>query len=55
MIENAFVLGQEEGYTVKYSPSLEGAPESEGLYLTIYPESSPNMDSISFLGIFIDH
>ena len=28
------VLGQEEGYTVKY--------------LTLYPESSPNTDSISF-------
>ena len=38
------VLGQDEGYTVKYTP----LPEGEGVYLTIYPESSPNTDSISF-------
>ena len=25
-----------------------GTPESEGVYLTVYPESSPNTDSISF-------
>ena len=46
------VLGREEGYTVKYTPSAEGAPEGspegKGVYLTIYSESSPNMESISF-------
>ena len=26
----------------------EGAPEGEGLYLTAYPESIPNTDSVSF-------
>ena len=26
----------------------EGTPEGEGLYLTVYPESSPNTDIISF-------
>ena len=26
----------------------EGTPEGEGVYLTAYPESIPNMDSISF-------
>ena len=26
----------------------EGIPEGEGMYLTVYPESSPNTDSISF-------
>ena len=26
----------------------EGTPEGEGVYLTVYPESSPNTDSISF-------
>ena len=26
---------------------LEGTPESKGVYLTVYPESSPNTDSIS--------
>ena len=38
------VLGQDKGYTVKYSPLPrgvpEGTPKSEGLYLTVYPESS---------------
>ena len=38
-------VGQEEGYTVKYTPSV---PEADGVYLTGYPESSPNTDSISF-------
>ena len=36
------VLGREEGYTVKYTPS----PEGEWVYLTVYPELSPNKDSI---------
>ena len=26
----------------------EGTPEGEGVYLTAYPESSPNTNSISF-------
>ena len=26
----------------------EGTPEGGGLYLTVYPESSPNTDIISF-------
>ena len=26
----------------------EGTPEGGGVYLTVYPESSPNMDIISF-------
>ena len=50
------VLGREEGYTVKYTPwpegvpkgKAQGTPEGEGVYLTVYPESSPNTDSISF-------
>ena len=50
------VLGQDKGYTVKYNPlpegvlraKPEGTPEGKGLYLTVYPESSPNTDSISF-------
>ena len=50
------VLGREEGYTVKYTPlpegvpgaKPEGIPEGEGVYFTVYPESSPNRDSISF-------
>ena len=44
------VLGREEGYSVKYTPSPEGVPEGtpegEGVYLTVYPELSPNTDSI---------
>ena len=39
------VLGRDEGYTVKYNPLLFG----KGLYLTVYPESSPNTDIVSFL------
>ena len=51
-------LGQEEGYAVKYTTSPEGVPEGEaegnpwrqrGIFDRIYSESSPNMDSISFL------
>ena len=45
------VLGLGKGYTVKYTRSAEGVPEgeakAEGVYLTLYPESSPNTDSIS--------
>ena len=50
------VLGQEEGYTVKNTPSPEGVPEAkpkgtpegEGVYFTVYTEMSPNTESISF-------
>ena len=46
------VIGGEEGYMVQYNhlPEgvSEGTPEGEGLYLTAYPESIPNTDSISF-------
>ena len=57
VIENISVLGQEEGYTVKYTPlprkefpraKPKGTREGKGVYLTVYPESSPNTDSISF-------
>ena len=34
---------------VKYSPLPKGTPKGEGLYLTVYPELSPNTDSILFL------
>ena len=40
------VLGRDEGYTVKYTPSPEGVPKGKGVFLTVYPESSPIMDSI---------
>ena len=47
-----FVLGREEGYTIKYTPPPEGVPEETpeggGVYLTKYPESSPKTDIISF-------
>ena len=36
---------------VKYSPPPEA--EGGGLYLTVYPESSPNMGSISLKGIIM--
>ena len=46
---NVSVLGQDEGYTVKYNPRAKpkGTPEGKGLYLTVYPELSPNTDNIS--------
>ena len=44
------VLGLDEGTTVKYNPLPEGVPEgtpeTKGLYLTVYPQSSPNTDII---------
>ena len=40
------VLGRDKGYTVKYIPLSEGVPEGKGLYLTVYPKSFPNTDSI---------
>ena len=40
------VLGREEGYTPEGVP--EGTPEGGGVYLTVYPESSPNADIVSF-------
>ena len=36
------VLGLEVGYTVKYNP----LPSGKGLYLTIYPLSRPNTDTV---------
>ena len=47
-------LGRDKGHMVKYSPLSQGVTEGEatqnlegkGLYMTVYPESSPNMDSI---------
>ena len=51
-LNNIPVLGQDEGYMFKYNPLPEGVPEGtpEGkeLNLTVYPESSPNKDIISF-------
>ena len=46
----ASVFGLEEGYIVKYTPEgvPKGTPEGKGVYLTLYPKSSPNTDSISF-------
>ena len=46
------VLGLDFGYTVKYNlqefpgalPS--GTPSDKGLYLTVYPSSRPNMDTV---------
>ena len=36
------VLGQDLGYTVKYNP----LPSGKGLYLTVYPSSRPNTDTV---------
>ena len=37
-----------QGIYRKMYTLMEGTPEGEGVYLTIYPELSPNTDSISF-------
>ena len=48
------VFGREDGYLVKHTPLPEGVPDTkpkgtpEGKGVTVYPESSPNTDSISF-------
>ena len=41
------VLGLNSGYTVKYNPLPlpSGTPSGKGLYLTVYPELSPNTDT----------
>ena len=50
------VFGRDKGYTVNYSPLPEGVPKrearGEGLYLTIYPKLSPNMDSVKMFEPF---
>ena len=46
------VQGRDEGYAVKYNPLsegvLEGTPEGERFYFTVYPKLSPNTNIISF-------
>ena len=39
-------LKQGKGYKVKYNPPPEGTPKGGGLYLTVYPESSPYISII---------
>ena len=47
------VLGLNSGYTVKYNPLPEfpqalpsGTSSGKGLYLTVYPSSRPNTDTV---------
>ena len=48
------VLGLDSGYTVNYNPYLQefpqalpsGTPSGKGLYLTVYPFSCPNTDTV---------
>ena len=44
------VLGLDSGYTVKYNPLPSGVPSGKGLYLTLYPLSHPNTDTLEFIG-----
>ena len=46
LLDTVSVLGQDEGYMVKYNPLPEGTPEGKGLYLTVYPQLRPNTDNI---------
>ena len=51
------LLGLDSGHTVKYNPLPSGVPSGfalplgtplgKGLYLTVYPTSRPNTDTIS--------
>ena len=47
-------IGLNLGYTVKYTPLPSGVPSGtpfgEGLYLTVYPSSRPNTDTVSIRG-----
>ena len=55
---NSSIIPRSEGYITQYTPygvyglivdeNNEGTPSGKGLYLTVYPESSPNTDIISF-------
>ena len=55
-MDTVSVLGRGKGYRVKIPLCLKefprakpkGTPEGKGVYLSVYPESSPNMNSISF-------
>ena len=40
------VLGLDSSYTLKYGPPPLGVPSCEGLYLTTYPSSRLNMDTV---------
>ena len=44
------ILGPDLGHTVKYNPLASGVssgtPSGKGLYLTVYPSSRPNTDTI---------
>ena len=40
------VLGLDSGYTVKYTPRPSGTPSGKGVYLTVYPLSRPNTDTV---------
>ena len=44
------VLGLDSGCTVKYNPLPSGVPlgtpSGKGLYLTVYPSSRPNTDTV---------
>ena len=59
IIFTLYVLGREEGYTVKYTPSPSGVPSGFALgnsfrvYLTIYPSSRPNTDTVYCTILFI--
>ena len=53
------VLGLDLGYTVKYTPLPSGAlpsgtPLGGGVYLTVYPSSRPNTDTVKFRALFLN-
>ena len=48
IVDTVSILGRDKGYTVKYTPSPEGVPKGQGVYLTVYTNSSPMTECISF-------
>ena len=52
------ILGLDSGYTVKYNPLPSGVPSGtpsgKGLYLTVYPSSRPNTDTVHIIVAQID-
>ena len=43
------VLGPNSGYTVKYTPPPSGVPSVGGVFLTVYPSSCPNTDTVNLI------
>ena len=56
-IDIVSVLGRDKGHTIKCNPLPygvpEGTPEGKGLYLTVYPELTPNTQWFQIFSSFL--